>query len=517
MNHLQKRRSWLALFAVVGLAPLVAVAQPADRSGGVRAQLGPLFNPDFSRTAVARHARRHWAASETAVLRWNDVAIDTSGIDHTPVSPAETRVFGEQLGPGRASRAMAIVHIAIFDAVNAIVGGHQGYTTLARVTEPAAMEAAVAQAAHDTLVALYPSQTASLDELLAEDLARLRLVRPAVKAAGIGLGKRAAAAILALRADDGSQHAEPRMGADYVPDTQPGQWRQDPVSQIPLAMGAHWGTVKPFVLSSAQQFRLPPPPAMGNAEYTAAFDEVKRLGGDGITTPTVRTEQETQLAIFWAYDGTPSLCAPPRLYNQIATQIAEQRRSNVVELARLLALVNVAMADAGIASWESKYYYKVWRPVTGVREADAGSGPSGAGDGNPATLGDARFMPLGAPASNLTGPNFTPPFPSYPSGHATFGGALFQTLRLFYGTDRIPFTFVSDEFNGVTRDNQGQVRVLAPRRFASMSQAEIENGRSRIYLGIHWAFDSTQGILQGRQVADQVFDHAFEPLEPRRR
>ena len=517
MNNFFNHLAWLTLFALVGMAPLAAAAQAADRSGGVQTQLGPLFNPDFTRAGVARHARRHWAASETAVMRWNDVAIDTSGIDHTPVAAAESRVFGEQLGPGRAARAIAIVHIAIFDSVNAIAGGHESYTKLPRVTEPTSIEAAVAQAAHDTLVALFPSQAASLGELLAEDLGRLRLQRPAVKTAGIALGQRAAAAILALRASDGSQHADPRMGTGYTPGTLAGQWRQDPVSLIPLAMGARWGEVKPFVMTSAQQFRLPPPPAMGSAEYVAAFDEVKRLGGDGITTPTVRTEQEKHLAIFWAYDGTPSLCAPPRLYNQIATQIAVQMRSNVVELARLLALVNVAMADAGIAAWDSKYHHNLWRPVTGVREADAGTGPTGAGDGNPATLGDVAFMPLGAPASNLNGPNFTPPFPSYPSGHATFGGALFQTLRLFYGTDRIPFTFVSDEFNGVTRDNKGQVRLLAPRRFSTLSQAETENGRSRVYLGIHWAFDSTQGIAQGRQVANQVFDNAFEPLEPTRR
>jgi hypothetical protein len=157
------------------------------------------------------------------------------------------------------------------------------------------------------------------------------------------------------------------------------------------------------------------------------------------------------------------------------------------------------MADVGIAIWESKYHYQLWRPVTGIREAD----------GNPATAADATFSPLGAPASNLTGPNFTPPFPAYPSGHAGFGGALFQILRNVYATDRIAFTFVSDEFNGETLDNEGNPRPLVPRRFASLSEAEEENGQSRIYLGIHWAFDKTEGIAQGRRVADHVFARAF--------
>ena len=199
--------------------------------------------------------------------------------------------------------------------------------------------------------------------------------------------------------------------------------------------------------------------------------------------------------------------------------IADQMGSDVAEQARLLALINVAMADAGIAIWESKYHYKFWRPVTGIREADAGTGPTGRGDRNPATQGDVDFSPLAAPASNLgvagaTPPNFTPPFPAYPSGHAGFGGALFQTLRNFYGTDDIPFTFVSDELNGVTRDNEGFVRPLLPRSFASLSEAEEENGQSRIYLGIHWSFDKTAGIEQGRRVADYVFRNAFVPKRP---
>src|SRR5262249_1631744 len=232
---------------------------------------------------------------------------------------------------------------------------------------------------------------------------------------------------------------------------------------------------------------------------------------DGVVTSTERTEEESVIGVYWAYDGTPSLCAPPRLYNQITMEIAEQMGTDLVDLTRLLALVNVAMADAGIAVWDSKYHYQFWRPVTGIRESDPGTGPTGAGDGNAATVGDPTFSPLGAPADNLTGPNFTPPFPAYPSGHAGFGGALFQTLRRFYGTDAIPFTFVSDEWNGVTLDNHGNVRPLIPRSFVSLSQAEEENGQSRIYLGIHWHFDKTEGIAQGRLVGDWVFDHAFAP------
>jgi hypothetical protein len=186
--------------------------------------------------------------------------------------------------------------------------------------------------------------------------------------------------------------------------------------------------------------------------------------------------------------------------------------SNMIETARLLALVNVAMADSGMAIWESKYFYQVWRPVCGIRESDPGTGPTGWGDDNSSTHGDQNFMPLGAPASNLNGPNFTPPFPAYPSGHAGFGAALFQILRRFYKTDKISFTFVSDEFNGVTKDSNGNARPLIPRSFDSLSQAEEENGQSRIYLGIHWSFDKTEGIKQGRRIANYVFDHKFQKV-----
>jgi PAP2 superfamily len=507
------RRIAAALAAACAGVLMCAPVPARDTDGGVRDKLGPLFRPGVAVPRAPRPAKRHADPSTEAILRWNQIAIDTSGLDHTPVAAGEARVFGEQLGPGRTSRAMAIVHIAMFEAANAIDGGYRSYAGLPRARDHTSFDAAIAHAAHDTLAALYASQAPRLAQVLAEELAQARHRRGHgdAMASGVDLGRRAAAAILALRADDGTQHAEPRIGHDYVPGEQPGVWRQDPVSLIPLAMGARWGAVRPFVMQSGAQFRVPPPPALASAEYAAAFEDAKRLGGDGTTTPTVRSEAQTRVGIFWAYDGTPSLCAPARLYNQIAAQIAAQQHTRGVELARLLALVNVAMADGGIAIWESKYHYAFWRPVTAIREADAGTGPTRAGDGNPATLADPRFMPIGAPASNLAGPNFTPPFPAYPSGHAGFGGALFQTLRNFYGTDRIAFEFVSDEFNGVTSDHTGQVRALMPRRFATLSQAEEENGQSRIYLGIHWSFDKTQGIAQGRRVADHVYRNAFVP------
>ena len=507
MSARRNRIGLVALLAALTASACIAV-RAEDFPGGVRDTLGPQFGP-ASRSTVGRPPPQRGTGATERLHHWNRIAIDASGLDHTPAAAGENRVFGEQYGPGRSSRAMAIVHVAIFDAVNAIVGGYESYTGIAPASVGTSVEAAIATAAHDTLVALFPSQAASFDTLLAEDLNNVRTQTASAKTRGMALGSQAAAAILALRADDGSQHSEPRIGAGYLPGEEPGDWRPDPISQSPLALGALWGDVKPFALRSGDQFRVVRPPLLASPEYSAAFDEVNRLGGDGIVTPTERTVEQTEIGIFWAYDGTPSLCAPPRLYNEIAMQIADQRGPSVIELARLMALVNVALADAGVAIWESKYYYEFWRPVTGIRESDPGTGPTAEGDGNPMTLGDAKFTPLGAPASNLTGPNFTPPFPAYPSGHAGFGGALFQTLRNFFGTDAIPFTFTSDEFNGVTQGNDGQVRPLRIRSFASLTAAEEENGQSRIYLGIHWAFDKTEGIAQGRRVADYVFEHAF--------
>ena len=504
---------YLSLLVLLGASTVFANDIPVTSS---EAALGPNRSISIARAIKATEAEQTEAhivrdaapnAKFETVLRWNRIAIDASGVDHTPVQPDEIRTYGEQFGPGRSARAIAIVQIAVFEAMNAIHGRYRSYVGMRKVQSGPSVRAAIAQAAHDTLIVMFPSQQASFDAALYLDLKSIHS-KPA-RTAGSAIGAMAAASILAIRSDDGSAHAEPMMDIDFLPSQAAGKWRQDPVSLIPIALGATWGHVRPFVLQTPEQFRVPPPPSMESEEYTRAFDEVIRVGGDGITTPTERTADQTMTGTFWAYDGTPSLCAPPRLYNQITATIAEQQGSNAMQLARLFALVNVAMADAGIAAWESKYYYQFWRPVGGVREADVGMGPTGTGDGNPQTIADPNFMPLGAPASNLLGPNVTPPFPAYPSGHATFGGALFQVLRRFYRTDNIAFTFVSDEFNGETADHTGAIRPLLPRSFANLSQAEEENGQSRIYLGIHWSFDKSAGLTQGEQVGDYVVDRLF--------
>jgi len=475
---------------------------------------GPSFNLPQTPVSAPVTAKPQKPPSSADIIRhWNQVAVDASGLDHTPVQPGETRHFGEQLGPARASRAIAIVQIAVFDAVNSIDRSCQSYAGIPPAHPDSSMECAVMQAAHDTLCAMFPSQKTTFDSVFADELSQLR-VGNGPKTHGIAAGKSAASACLNLRANDGSNIAEPRVGIEFITSNDPGKWRQDPISHGPLALGAYWSQVKPFVMQSSAQFRAPVPPALNSPEYAAAYQEAKTYGGDGVVTPTIRTPEQTQIGIFWAYDGTPSLCAPPRLYNQIIMHLADQMgtSSDPVALARLLALANTAMADTAIAVWESKYFYQYWRPVTGIRESDPGTGPTALGDGNDATAGDVNFTPLGAPASNLNGPNFTPPFPSYPSGHGGFGGALFETLRKFYETDNISFTFTSDEFNGVTHDNSGNIRPLLPRTFCTLSQAEEENGQSRIYLGIHWAFDKTEAIIQGRRVADYVFANAFTPI-----
>lgn len=492
----------------IALGPDSSTLQPASS-----AELQKLLQVQEQQIAVLFNKRtppRTPTNTFDRLFMWNEVALDTTAIDHTPIQPGESRVFGEQYGPPRASRAMAIVHIAMFEAVDAVTHDYQSYTHLPPIKgDNVSIDYAIAEAAHDTLVSLYPSQKARLDAIFDVDTSRIP-GGSARLAAGQALGTAAAKSILALRTNDGSQIPDPSVGGPFTPMGGVGHWTPDPVSGITLYLGAYWSKVKPFTLNSADQFRAPPPPTLTDSVYTEGFKQVKSDGGDPrLGTATTRTKAETTNAIYWSYDGTPALCAPPRLYNQVARAIVLQHGLNRLSgAARMLALINTSMADAALSAWDSKWFYQFWRPVTAIRSIQQG--------GNGEVVPDPSWYPLGGQATNTRGPNFTPPFPAYVSGHATIGGALFETMRHYY-PDATPFTFVSDEWNGLNKDAiTGQPRPLRPLYFSSFSDAEYQNAESRIYLGVHWQFDADQGVIEGRHVADWVWSHAFQPVDPDR-
>jgi hypothetical protein len=435
------------------------------------------------------------------VLHWNGVMMQAEANEYNPAIVSSP----DQPGPTRTARAFAIESAATYDAVNSIDGSYTPYLAKIPHARGASIEAAASQAAHDTLVALFPKQQAMFDTNLTESLAAIP--NGAAKRRGIAVGREAASNILADRANDGS-------GADmtYVPINLPGYHQLDPLHPGQGFLTPQWGEVRPFVLGSSNQFRssgrVGETPAqrlafLNSSEYTQAYNEVRAVGEKD---STVRTPDQTQIGIFWAYDGSPDLGTPPRSFDQVTRVIAVQEGNTEVQNARLFALVNIAMGDAGIAIWETKYFYSFWRPIVGIRNADS--------TGNPYTAQDPDWEYLGAQADNGSGTNFTPNFPSYDSGHATFASTTFQVLRDFYGRDSIPFSFQSDEYNGVTRDDTGAVRPPVTRSYNYLSQPEFEVHDSRIYLGIHWRFDQDEGTLQGRSVGNYVFEHILQPARP---
>jgi len=441
--------------------------------------------------------------SADPVLFWNSVMLQASVVDNAIGAP------GLQFGPTRSSRAFAIVQGAVYDAVNSIEPFGAPYLTQVATPAGASLDAAVAEAAYTTLVNLYPYQKPYFDAELATAVQGISTV-PMTE--GMAVGLTVADAILADRANDGSQVDAVGQPVNYVYGQLPGQWRADPLDPNVAPLTPDWGSVKPFVIQSGTQFEPPPPPALTSLAYALAYEQVKALGA---VNSTVRTNNETNIGIFWGYDSQPGLCAPVRFYNQITQAIAVKYDNTVQENARLFALVNFAEADAAITCWGAKYQYDLWRPITAIRENDPGTGPTGLGSGNPYLVGqgDPTWQPFGANADNGGGTNFTPPFPAYPSGHATIGGATFKILEDFYHTDTIRggLTIESDEFNTITVDQNGVARPLLPRTYNFFNQMAGENAQSRIYLGVHFEFDATAGITSGDKIADYVFTHALVP------
>lgn len=471
-----------------------------------------------------------------AILYWNDVALEANRVSHSNGAR-------EQTGPTLSSRALAIVHLAMHDAYAGVPGGvplTQYLPGLSPAKAGASVDAAVAGAAHACLSALFPTQKPYFDARHAE--AGLTGTATALDD-GNAYGLIVAQAILADRQGD------PGAGDNgYSPSMARGSHRVDPDDP-------EQGFYSPFYGARARRFSsaaftLDSPPEPGDADYSAALAEVRGKGIAPELMGTVpphldpRTPEETLIGIWWAYDGVNRLGTPPRLYNQVIRKVAEARANTVDQNAQLFALVNVAMADAGILAWKEKYRYDVWRPVLGVREHDPSMGPAGSPSGPAGGEGDPGWLPLGAPATNsfvpptATSPgtsrkNTTPPFPAYPSGHATFGAAAFHMTRLFYGCSADGpdplldgMTFVSDELNGVNRDNRGTVRPRHVREFPDGLWGMIrENSLSRIYLGVHWSFDgfvrdaagdidtavNVGGVPLGLDIANDIFARGLHP------
>jgi membrane-associated phospholipid phosphatase len=392
------------------------------------------------------------------VLRWNWAALEAIRADATP--------------PPVAARNLAMVHVAIYDAVNAIRRTHQVFRFPAVAAPAASPEAAAASAAHSVLVALYPRQRAYFDHVLRKSLAE---VPPGPgRDDGMDLGRFVAGKVLAWRQDDGADRATGR----YTPRPIPGVWRPTPVGFRP-ALLPQWGMVSPFAIRKGTQLRPLGPPALTSAAYTAAFREVKLLGG---RDSKARTADQTQIAYFWA-DGAGTV-TPPGHWNQLAQAVARQRGNTLAENARLFALLNVSLADAGILCWVIKFTHGFWRPVTAITQADE--------DGNPDTDPDPDWLPLLE----------TPPFPAYTSGHSTFSGAAAAVLAHCFGTDHVAFEATSEGTPGVRRSYRG------------FWAAAEEAGQSRIYGGIHWQFDNMDGLAIGRHLGEYVCRNFLQPQGP---
>lgn len=396
------------------------------------------------------------AGAEASVITdWNERALDAIRATSTP--------------PPRASRGLAILHAAIYDSVNGINPTHQPYLVAPAIAASASQEAAAIAAAHTTLVALFPSLTPIFDAALVSDLNSIP--DSDAKEDGIAWGESVAAAVLLDRSTDGSTAT-----VVYTPGTLPGQWRPTPGAFAP-ALLPHWGSVETFGVPSLHRFLPSAPPKLNTPRYAAELNFVKAIGS---STSTLRTADQSVVARFWANGA--GTATPPGHWNQIARQLIEQEGVDFEGQARLLAQMNIALADAAILCWKAKYTYNYWRPVTAIREADT--------DGNDATVVDPTWTPF----------LVTPPFPEYTSGHSTFSGAASAVLIQFFGTDEIAFTASSDDAPSIVRE------------YTRISEAAAESGMSRIYGGIHFMSGNLEGLRCGARIGNYVGRRLLKPI-----
>jgi len=386
------------------------------------------------------------------VLDWNITALKT-----TAAAP---------FNPPLESRNLAIVHAAMFDAVNSIVGEFHAYAAELSAPKGASPDAAAAAAAHFALVNLYPPQQAMLDAAYLASLASIAV--GSAKTDGIAVGEAVAAKILARRDADGADAA---IIKPYTPGSRPGDWIPTPPASRP-ALDPGWGSVQPFLLQEGSQFRPPPPPALDSPQYTRDFNEIKEIGS---ATSSARTPDQTDLARFWISTG-------PQIWNPAARQVAIARGLTLSQNARAFALLSLAGADAFIASWDAKFTYNQWRPVTAIRAANTAV--------NPDTLADPGWTPL----------LITPPFPDYIAGHTTYAGAAEEVLEHVFGRHPgVVMKLTSATARGV---------VETYTTFDGIAEGVVE---ARVLGGIHWRTSSLRGRRVGRQVGAFAVRHFLRP------
>jgi Bacterial Ig-like domain/FG-GAP-like repeat/PAP2 superfamily/LVIVD repeat len=393
------------------------------------------------------------ASNPDLVLKWNKILRDAITNDRTP--------------PSAAARRLAMLHAAIFDAVNAV--GHIYDTYHVDRTAPSGTiaEAAAAAAAHRILSELYPQQRATFDAAFNVDLATIPDTQGELD--GVRLGREVADAMLAWRRNDGAETIED----EYIAGTAAGKWQ--PTSSGGFAVLPEWGKVAPFALNNSSQFRPVAPPDLTSEAYTNDFNQVKELGKIDSTT---RTAEQTQIARFWA-DGVGTY-TPSGHWNQIAEEAALSEGNTLLENARLFAALNVSLADAGIAAWDTKYTYEFWRPVTAIQQANT--------DNNPNTLADTTWQPLIS----------TPLFPEYVSGHSTFSGAAAAILANTFGNNyQFNANTVNPTLTGLSH------------HFNSFQEAAREASDSRVYGGIHFKTAGKEGLKLGDSIANFVLENNF--------
>lgn len=392
-------------------------------------------------------------ARADVVLDWNATMLTTLG--------------GQN--PFATARFAAITQLAVFEAVNAITGEYDAYLGTIVAPAGASADAAAASAAHAVLTFYFPAKATDLDAALAASLAAVP-DGPA-KADGIAVGEAAAAAMIAHRLNDGSAPA-----TFYVPTSaEPGQWQPTPSCPASGGTNYHWRGVTPFGVPDVVPFRAAPPPALTGGEYSKSYVEVKTLGA---IDSVMRTPEREDVARFYAG------YSPVSLANSAARQVSTAQGRSLADNARALALVNMALSDAAVAVFDTKYHYTAWRPETAIHAGDT--------DGNAKTDADAVFAPLIS----------APCFPAYPSAHGTLSSAAGEVLGRLYGSSGHDVTFTSASVPGVTL------------HYTAFKDIVADVSDARVYGGIHFRFDQDAGERQGQRIGESVFKDNLSPVHP---